>query len=104
MELRGVCLASFCFRLPGQDLYDACCEELNFVLIRFSTVLLHVSFDSESITFAAYQSFLTHVYVTLAERHSECEVVVVDPSLPLARVVAEEPWCSIITTVTPSIG
>jgi hypothetical protein len=99
----GVCLASFCFLLPGQEHYEASCEELAFALHHYGMVVLHISFDAQEVPFAAYQSFLTHVYTTLAEQNSLCEVVIVDPSIPLRRVATSEPWCSLITAVTPSV-
>lgn len=84
-------IVTFPFVLPGAALYADSKSLLVQACVRFARVLVVPVFETEFVSVAAYQKFLAHIYLTLAhEANPACECVVVDPSVGLVSVLAQD--------------
>ena len=91
-----------CF--PGEAHYAGARAVLETACERFSHVVCVPVFREETVSAEQYQRLLAHVYLTVVPSvSSECELVVVDPSVSLEAVVDEESlW--VFDLVSPDVA
>lgn len=103
-NLDEACLVEFGFCFFKEPCYEEYCEQLKYAIRNFTNVYVLPKFKDKSVDFQTYQRFLTHIYATIAQETREnCDVIVIDPSISISRVLKEKPWKTYLTTVSKGL-